>query len=156
VKLCELFTKKVIIPELKATQKNEAIEELLQAIKKGCKGERFSVSSIVEAIVKREKLGSTGIGGGVGVPHAKLPGIKNLLGAFGRTSTPIDFNAVDGEPVQLIFVILAPEAKSAEYLEMLKAVMTAIKRPNAVRFLKAARTVKEIETVFREVEEVPV
>ncbi len=156
MKLCDFIPTKAIIPVLKATDKVAAIEELVQAIKKSAKNGKFSVSGIVDAIVKREKLGSTGIGGGVGIPHAKLPGLKGVIGAFGRTAEPIDFNAVDGERVQLIFVILAPESQAEGYLRALKKIMGALKRPNFLKFLKGARTVKDIELIFREVEEVPV
>ena len=156
MKLCDFISSKAIVPLLKATDKISAIEELVLALKKGSKGEKFSVADTVEAIVKREKMGSTGIGGGVGIPHAKLPGVKGVIGAFGRTSVPIEFNAVDGEPVRLIFVILAPEAQAESYLKALKKIMAALKQPNFLKFLRGAKTVKDIELNFREVEEVPV
>jgi mannitol/fructose-specific phosphotransferase system IIA component (Ntr-type) len=156
VKLHALIPKAAIVPVLQATDKKGVITELVQAAKKASKGERFGVAPIVEAILKREKMGSTGIGGGVAIPHAKLAGVKGLVGAFGRTPEPVDFNAVDGEKVQLVFVILAPESKAEEYLQTLRGIMAALKRPNFVKFLKGAKTAKDIETIFREAEEVPV
>ena len=156
MKLTEIISKKAIIPVLKATDKKGAIQELVQAARKAYEGEKFVVTSIVDAIVQREKIGSTGIGGGVGVPHAKLEGIKNVIGAFGRVAYPIDFSAVDGEKVSLIFLILSPPAKGDEYLKALQKVMLALKKPNFIRFLKGAKTAKEIEEIFREVEEVAV
>ena len=156
MKFADFIGKKAILPVLKASDKKGAIQELVQAARKSCEGERFVVADIVDAIVQREKLGSTGIGGGVGVPHAKLEGIKNVIGAFGRAAAPFDFSAVDGEPVSLIFLILSPPSKSEEYLQALKKVMTALKRPNFTKFLKGAKSGKEIEEIFREVEEVAV
>ncbi len=156
MKLTEFISKKAIIPNLKATDKKGVIQELVQAARKGCEGERFVVADIVEAIVQREKIGSTGIGGGVGVPHAKLDGIKNVIGAFGRCSPGIDFNAVDGEAVGLVFLILSPPSKGEAYLKALQKVMTALKRPNFVKFLRSAKTARDIEEIFREVEEVAV
>ena len=156
MKLTEFISKKAIIPVLKATDKKGAIQELVQAARKAYEGEKFVVTSIVDAIVQREKLGSTGIGGGVGVPHAKLEGIKNVIGAFGRASVPMDFAAVDGEKVSLIFLILSPPAKSEAYLKALQKVMSSLKKPNFVKFLKSAKTSKDIEEIFREVEEVAV
>jgi PTS system nitrogen regulatory IIA component len=156
VKFTDFIGKKAIIPVLKATDKKGVIQELVQAARKSAEGERFVVADIVDAIVQREKIGSTGIGGGVGVPHAKLNGIKNVIGAFGRVAYPIDFNAVDGEKVSLIFLILSPPSKSEDYLKALRKVMMAVKKPNIIRFLKGATTVKEIEEIFREVEEVAV
>jgi mannitol/fructose-specific phosphotransferase system IIA component (Ntr-type) len=156
LKLTDIISKKAIIPVLKATDKKGAIQELVQAARKTYDGEKFIVPSIVDAIVQREKIGSTGIGGGVGVPHAKLDGIKNVIGAFGRSSTPLDFSAVDGQPVTLIFLIIAPPSKNEVYLKALQKVMAALKKPNFVKFLKLAKSTREIEEIFREVEEVAV
>jgi mannitol/fructose-specific phosphotransferase system IIA component (Ntr-type) len=156
VKLTEFFSKKAIIPTLKAADKKGAIQELVQAARKAYDGERFVVAEIVDAIVQREKIGSTGIGGGVGVPHAKLEGVKNVIGAFGRASAPFDFNAVDGQPVNLIFLIIAPPSKNEAYLKALQKVMSALKKPNFVKFLRGAKSVRDIEEIFREAEEVAV
>ena len=156
MKFADFIGKKAILPVLKASDKKGAIQELVQAARKSCEGERFVVADIVDAIMQREKIGSTGIGGGVGVPHAKLNGIKNVIGAFGRVAYPIDFSAVDGEKVSLIFLILSPPAKGDEYLKALQKVMLALKKPNFIRFLKGAKTGKEIEEIFREAEEVAV
>jgi len=156
VKLTEFISKKAIVPVLKASDKKGAIQELVQAARKAYDGERFVVGDIVDAIVQREKIGSTGIGAGVGVPHAKLDGVKNVIGAFGRCSPPIEFSAVDGAPVDLVFLILSPPSKAEAYLKALQKVMTALKRPNFVKFLKGAKTARDIEEIFREVEEVAV
>lgn len=156
MKLTDFISKKSIIPDLKAKDKKGAIQELVQAARKAFDGERFSVADIVDGIVQREKKGSTGIGAGVGIPHAKLDGIKNVIGAFGRCTPPIEFAAVDGAPVDLVFLILAPPAKNEAYLQALQKVMTALKRPNFVKFLKGAKSVRDIEEIFREVEEVAV
>jgi mannitol/fructose-specific phosphotransferase system IIA component (Ntr-type) len=153
VKITELLPKKAILPELKGKDKKAVIQELVQAAKKAHEGEKFSVPDIVEAIVAREKMGSTGLGGGVGIPHAKLPDVRGVIGAFGRCPGGIDFAAVDGEPVQLIFLIIAPPTKNEQYLAALQKVMTALKRPNFVKFLRGAKALKDIEEIFREVEE---
>lgn len=156
MKLTEFIPKKAILPVLKAKDKKGAIQELVQAARKAFDNERFVVADVVDAIVQREKVGSTGIGGGVGVPHAKLEGIKNVIGAFGRCTPAIDFNAVDGGQVDLVFLILSPPSKSEAYLKALQKVMTALKRPNFVKFLKGAKTSGDIVEIFREIEEVAV
>lgn len=156
MKFTDFISKKAIIPTLQASDKKGVIQELVQASRKAYDGERFVVADIVEAIVQREKIGSTGIGAGVGVPHAKLNGIKNVIGAFGRVAHPIDFNSVDGEKVSLIFLILSPPSKGDDYLKALQQVMLALKKPNFIRFLKTAKTGKDIEVIFKEVEEVAV
>lgn len=153
MKLTDLIPRKAITLDLKARDKKGAIQELVQALRKAHEGEKFKVEEVVEAIVAREKTGSTGIGGGVGIPHAKVEGIKDVVGAFGRLQPALDWSAVDGEPVQLVFVILAPPSKGDAYLQILKKVMGALKRPNFTKFLKTVKTVKDIEDVFKEVEE---
>ena len=154
MKLTDFLPRKAIIPTLKAKDKKGAIQELVQAARKANEGEKFSVAEIVDAIVAREKIGTTGVGGGVGIPHANLDGVKGLIGAFGRSAAGVDFSAVDGEKVHLIFLILAPPTKNELYKSALQKVIQALKRPNFVKFLKIARTAKDIDDIFREVEEV--
>jgi len=154
VKLTDFIPKKAILHSLKATDKRGAIQELVQAAKKGGEGEKFVVTEIVDAIVAREKMGTTGVGGGVGIPHAKLIGVKGVLGAFGRSEYGIDFNAVDRDRVHLVFLILSPPTKAEAYQKALQTVLHALRRPNFCKFLKNAKTVKAIDEIFREVEEV--
>ncbi len=153
MKLNEFISKKAIVTNLKAKEKKGALAELVQAMRKAYEGEKFVVADIVEGVLQREKLGSTGLGGGVAVPHAKLEGIRGVIGAFGRSASGLDFNAVDGESVHLVFLILAPPARNDAYLQSLQKVMLAIKRPNVIRFLRGAKTARDIEEIFREVEE---
>jgi PTS system nitrogen regulatory IIA component len=154
VKLTDLICKKAILLNIKSREKRGAIQELVQAARKSNDGERFVVSDIVDAIVQREKIGSTGVGGGIGVPHAKIDGIRGVIGAFGRSESGLDFSAVDAAPVDILFLILAPPSKSDAYLKALQKIMAAIKQPNTVKFLRGAKTAKDVEEIFREVEEV--
>jgi len=154
VKLTDFIPRKAILPSLKARDKRGAIHELVQAARKANEGEKFVVVDIVDAIVAREKIGTTGVGGGVGIPHAKLDGIKGLVGGFGRSEAGIEFNAVDGAQVHLLFLILSPPSKGEAYQKALQKIIQALKRPNFVRFLRDAKTVKAIDGIFREVEEV--
>ncbi len=154
MKLTEFIGRKAILPNLKSKDKRGAIQELVQGMRKAYEGEKFVVADIVDGIMQREKLGSTGVGGGVAVPHAKLEAVKGIIGAFGRASAGLDFSAVDGESVHSIFLILAPPTRNDAYLQALQKVMTAIKRPNVLRFLRGAKTSKDIEDIFREIEEV--
>ena len=153
MKLTDLIPRKAIIPDLKAKDKKGAIQELVQACRKAHENEKFNVADIVDAIIAREKTGSTGIGEGVGIPPAKVDGVKDVIGAFGRVQPGNDFTSVDGQPVQLIFLILAPPSQNDADLQILRKVMAALKKPNFVKFLKQVKAVKDIEEVFREVEE---
>ncbi len=154
MKITDFIPRKAILPALKSKDKKGAILELVQAARKSFDGEKFVVADIVDGIVQREKKGSTGLGDGVGIPHEKIEGIKGIIGAFGRAPSGIDWSSVDGAPVTLIFLILAPPAKSEAYLQALQKVTGALRRPNFLKFLRAAKTSKEIEEIFREVEEV--
>ena len=153
MKLTEMISRKAIIPTLKATDKKSAIQELTKAIKSVYSPEKYQVKEIVDAVMERERLGSTGLGSGVAVPHARATGIRTVLGAFGRHAKGIEFNALDGEPVHLVFLIISPVSQPEEYQRALKCVMEAIRQPNFCRFLRNARAAREIEETFREAEE---
>ena len=153
MKLTEMISRKAILPNLKATDKKGAIQELVKAIKSVYNPEKFQTKDIVEAVMEREKLGSTGLGHGVAVPHARTQGLKTVLGAFGRHPQGIEFNALDGEPVHLVFLIVSPASAPEQYQRALKCVMESIRQPNFGRFLRNAATAKEIEETFREAEE---
>lgn len=154
MKLTDIILKKAMLPNLKGRDRKTAITELAQALRKASEGEKFSVSEIVDAIIQREKLGTTGVGGGVAIPHAKVPGLKNVIGAFGRSSSGLDFTAVDGEAVHLVFLILSPPAQMEAYARALQKIMTTIKNPNFGKFLRSAKTLKDIEEIFKDAEEV--
>ncbi len=155
MKLTEFIARKAIIAELKATDRKGVVAELVAAMKKAYPSDRIPGPELVDAILHREnKLGSTGLGGGVAIPHDHVDSLKNLVGAFGRSIRPIEFGAIDGLPVHLFFVIASPPARKAEYIEALKVTSSAIRTANFCRFLKGARTPREIEEIFREIEEV--
>ena len=153
MKLADIIPKKAIVPQLKARDKKGALKEIVQVLKGLPGGERISVNEAVDLLMAREKNGSTGIGGGVAVPHAKLESLKGVVGALGRAPHGIDYGAIDGEPVHLIFLILIPAQKSEQYLTALRKISQAIRLPNIVKFLKAAKGIREIEEIFREIEE---
>jgi PTS system nitrogen regulatory IIA component len=93
---------------------------------------------IASEIVKRESLGSTGIGGGVAIPHAKIPGLKSSFGILMRVDKPIDFDAIDGEPVDLIFLLLQPEGVDSAQINSLATVARVLRDPQAIRDLRSA------------------
>ncbi len=154
MRLTELINRKAIIANLKSKDKQGAIKELVQVIKKAHSGEKYSVNELVEAILEREKRGSTGMGGGVALPHAKFDSVKGVIGAFGRAPAGMNFNAVDGASVDLIFMVLAPTSRNDDYLKALRQLMNAVRRPHFTKFLRSAKNAREIEEVFRDTEEV--
>jgi PTS system nitrogen regulatory IIA component len=118
MQIADLLTPRTVIPQLRVTGKKQALQEIAKRASAitGC-GER----QIYEVLADRERLGSTGIGRGVAVPHGKLPELNRLFGVFARLDRPIPFEAVDDQPVDLIFVLLTPAARS-EHLTALAMV----------------------------------
>ena len=119
MQIADLLTPRTVIPQLRVTGKKQALQEIAKraAAITGC-GER----QIYEVLTERERLGSTGIGRGVAVPHGKLPELNRLFGMFARLDRPIPFEAVDDQPVDLIFVLLAPANPRSEHLTALAMV----------------------------------
>lgn len=154
MRISDLIPKKAILPELKAKDKTSVVTELVRAVKAaGAGSSRFSVSEVTQAILEREKLGSTGIGRGVAVPHAKSKHLSKVIGALGRAKNGVPFDAIDGEPVDLFFLILSPENASEEYHQALQSVMTLLKKASFMGFLRNAKSVKDIEEILRDAEE---
>jgi len=94
---------------------------------------------IFETLLQRERLGSTGVGNGIAIPHGKLPNLGKLVGLFARLEKPIDFESLDGEPVDLVFLLLAPEAAGADHLKALARVARMLRDPDVVEKLRATR-----------------
>jgi nitrogen PTS system EIIA component len=119
MQIADLITPRAVIPQLRVTGKKQALQEIARraAAVTGCP-ER----EIYDVLAERERLGSTGIGRGVAVPHAKLPKINRLGGIFARLERPIPFEAVDDQPIDLIFVLLAPANARSEHLTALAMV----------------------------------
>src|SRR3954447_963602 len=131
--LSDLIAPSAIIPALKANNKKQAIQELAaRAAELTGQNER----SILEILLQREKLGSTGVGNGIAIPHGKLPKLGRLFGLFARLERPIDFEALDSQPVDLIFLLLAPEAAGADHLKALARVARLLRDPEVTRKLR--------------------
>ncbi len=108
-----------VIANLRVTSKKQALQELAKrAAELTGKPER----SIFEVLIERERLGTTGVGNGIAIPHGKLPGLDRLYGLFARLNKPIDFDAIDEQPVDLICLLLAPETAGADHLKALARV----------------------------------
>jgi PTS system nitrogen regulatory IIA component len=122
-----------VIPALKVNGKKQAIQEIAaRAAELSGLGER----TIFETLLQREKLGSTGIGHGIAIPHGKLPKLDRLFGLFARLDRPIDFESLDGQPVDLIFLLLAPEGAGADHLKALARVARLLRDPDTANKLR--------------------
>jgi PTS system nitrogen regulatory IIA component len=94
---------------------------------------------IFDALLQRERLGSTGIGNGIAIPHGKLASLDHLFGVFARLEKPVDFEALDGEPVDLVFLLLAPEGAGADHLKALAKVARALRDPAIAQKLRKTK-----------------
>lgn len=119
-----------VIADLKGSTKTEVLTELVSSFK-GC-GLVEDVKKAVEVVLERERLGSTGIGEGIAIPHGKMKGIGGILCAFGRSKKGVDFDAVDGKPVHIVFLLLAPEDSAGLHIQMLSRI-SRILRDQAFR-----------------------
>jgi nitrogen PTS system EIIA component len=143
--LNDLVAPNAVIPALKANNKKKAIQELAgRAAKLSGQSER----AILEVLIQREKLGSTGVGNGVAIPHGKLPKLDRLFGMFVRLEKPIDFDSLDGQQVDLIFLLLAPEAAGADHLKALARVARLLRDPEVARKLRDSRDTDALYAVL--------
>src|SRR6187397_2411620 len=125
-----------VVAALKVNGKKQAIQELAA---RAAELTGQSEKEILEILLQREKLGSTGVGSGVAIPHGKLPKLGRLFGLFARLEKPIDFEALDGHPVDLIFLLLAPEGAGADHLKALAKVARLLRDPQIAKKLRDSR-----------------
>ncbi len=115
----ELISAAGVIANLRATSKKQALQDLSRrAAEVTGQPER----AIFEVLIERERLGTTGVGNGIAIPHGKLPGLDRLYGLFARLEKPIDYDSIDDQPVDLICLLLAPETAGADHLKALARV----------------------------------
>jgi PTS system nitrogen regulatory IIA component len=143
--LTDLIAPNAIIPALKVANKKKAIQELA-ARAAGLTG--LNERAILEVLQQREKLGSTAVGNGVAIPHGKLPKLGRLFGMFARLEKPIDFEALDGGPVDLVFLLLAPEGAGADHLKALAKVARILRDPEIARKLRDSRDADALYAVL--------
>ncbi len=133
--LGDLLAQDGIIPALKATCKKQALQELAQRA-----SDRTGIEAreIFDTLLQRERLGSTGLGRGIAIPHVKIKALKSIVCLFARLETPIDFDSADGEPVEFIFLLLAPEHASGDHLKALARISRLVREPAMVERLRSA------------------
>ena len=148
MKIVEFLNEKAICADLKATTKEGVLRELVDVL---AKAEGFrNKEDLVKALINRENLGSTGIGQGVGIPHAKTNVVKKLVAAFGLCPQGVNFDALDGEPVYLFFLLVAPEDSAGPHLKGLARISRLLKDKYFRESLKALTDEKAILKLIRE------
>jgi PTS system nitrogen regulatory IIA component len=143
--LSDLVAPHAIIPALRVNGKKQALQEIAaKAADLSGQNER----TIFEILMQREKLGSTGVGNGIAIPHGKLPKLNTLFGLFARLERPIDFEALDGQPVDLVFLLLAPEGAGADHLRALARVARLLRDSEVARKLRDSRDAAALYAVL--------
>ena len=143
--LADLVAPNAVIAALKVNGKKQALQELAaRAAELTGQSER----TIFEILLQREKLGSTGIGNGIAIPHGKLPKLNKLFGLFAKLGRPVDFEALDGQPVDLVFLLLAPEGAGADHLKALARVARLLRDTDVVRKLRDSRDAEALYAVL--------
>jgi PTS system nitrogen regulatory IIA component len=128
VRLTDILKESSVISDIKGTTKEKILTELAGQLKAA--GLVKDVDSVVRIIMEREALGSTGIGDGVAIPHGKMKGPGGVLVAFGRSRQGVDFDAVDGQPVHIFFLVLAPEDSASLHLKVLSRISKILRDPS--------------------------
>lgn len=133
--LCDLLASDGVISPLQATGKKHALQELATA---AAEKTGLDPREIFNTLLQRERLGSTGLGRGIAVPHVKLPGLPGIVCLFARLEQPIDYESHDNEPVDLVFLLLAPEHAGGDHLKALASISRVVREPSVIEALRAA------------------
>jgi PTS system nitrogen regulatory IIA component len=144
MRIAEFLREDLVFPDLAAADKAGVLGELCAGLAKAHPS--LSGQKLAETLLEREKLGSTGIGDGVAIPHGKLAGLPGLLAAFGRKRSGIDFAAIDGKPTHLFFVLFAPDNSAGLHLKALARISRLFKQP---QFRQAILAADGAEGIFR-------
>jgi PTS system nitrogen regulatory IIA component len=143
--LADILTPDAVFPSLKANNKKLALQELAaHAARITGQDSR----KIFEILLQRERLGSTGVGNGVAIPHGKLANLSRIHGVFARLETPIDFESLDGKPVDLIFLLLAPEDAGADHLKALALIARLLRDDKTAEKLRATGDAKKLYEIL--------
>lgn len=145
--LTDLTPSEAVFHMMRASSKKTLFQELAQKLSVVVDVDH---REIFAALLERERLGSTGMSRGVAIPHCRLPGLDRIYGAVARLETPIDFEAVDGEPVDLVFVILAPETAGSDHLKALARVSRVLRDQTMCQKLRGAKDAAAIHALLAE------
>jgi len=143
--LSELISPEAIVPSLKVNSKKRALEELSD---RAGSISGLPPREIFDALVQRERLGSTGVGAGIAIPHCRIAKAQAIFGLFARLARPIDFQAFDNVPVDLICLLIAPESAGADHLKALACTARMLREPKIAGRLRAARDVAALHALL--------
>ncbi|MCB8819332.1 PTS IIA-like nitrogen regulatory protein PtsN [Microvirga rosea] len=145
--LLDFLDPQAVLPALRVSGKKQALQEISAH---AAKLVGLSENTIYEALLQRERLGSTGIGEGIAIPHGKLAGLDRIFGLMARLDKPIDFEALDGQQVDVLFLLLAPEGAGADHLKALARVARVLREPGLVERIRATRDASALYAIMTE------
>lgn len=145
--LGDLVTIDRIIPSLQVKSKKQALHELSQ---RAAEVTSVPARELFDMLLQRERLGSTGLGRGIAIPHVKVRNLKSIVCLFARMAEPVDFDSLDNEPVDLIFLLLAPEHASGDHLKALARLSRLLREPDVLARLRASRDKETLHGVLCE------
>jgi PTS system nitrogen regulatory IIA component len=145
MKISDLLQPAAVLAALKVNGKKQLLQELAA---RAAGIVRQPERKIFETLMEREKLGTTGVGQGIAIPHGRLGDLKDIVGVFARLEQPIDYDAVDNQPVDLVFMLLAPEGAGADHLKALARVSRLLRNQAATEKLRAAKSAEAIYAIL--------
>ena len=151
MKILDILAPEAIVPEMRAKAKVEALQELATLL--ATLHPEIDGARLVQVLLDREALGSTAIGEGIAIPHGKLPGVTNVVAAFGRSPNGLDFDSLDGNPTRLFFLLVAPEDSAGIHLKALARVSRLLKDKSFRDRLAAGGTRGQLFAVIKEEDE---
>ena len=153
MKLTDFVVKEAILPDIQSTKKEDAIREIVCSLINAQKVNHKDIEGVMKALVKREQLGSTGIGKGVAVPHTKHESITSLIGTVARSKKGIEFDSLDGEPVYIVFLLLSPNDSAGTHLAALERISTVIRNNDFRRFIREAGGKAEMIEIIKDIDD---
>ncbi|MFQ5785697.1 MAG: PTS IIA-like nitrogen regulatory protein PtsN [Alphaproteobacteria bacterium] len=150
MEIADLVSPEGVIANLKATSKKQALQELAH---RASKIVGLHERAIFDTLLERERLGTTGVGLGIAIPHGKLADLDRLYGLFARLDQPIDFDAIDDQPVDLIFLLLAPETAGADHLKALARISRLLRDKSFCKKVRGSESAEAIYALLTEASE---
>ena len=153
MKLTEFVVPEAILPNLQADSKESAIRQMVASLTKSGKIRETDEEAIIAAILKREELGSTGIGRGVAVPHTKHPSVESIISTVALCHDGLDFESLDGESVYILFLLVSPPDRPGDHLRGLETITRYLKKDDFCSFLKQSTTQQQVMDLIQEADQ---